>query len=87
MLFYEKVKRTELPQEEADQDEQKEKENTEVSTTDGFDVCKPDVQRTNDTNKLQSFLFDSECQSFLKSLLVICRPTASKDSSMLINKC
>jgi len=72
MLFYEKVKPTSVDQSE-DGSDQKDKGKMELLTSDGYDVFKPDVQRTNATHKLQSFLFDAECQAFLKNIAGKCR--------------
>lgn len=82
MLFYEKVRRTELPEEEQKK-EKKEEEDKEavkqkladmkVAKTSGFETFEPDVRRSNATHKWQTFLFDSEFQTFLKGLLGLCR--------------
>ena len=72
MLFYEKVKPTVIPEEDV-QTEKKKEDELHITRSNGFDAFKPDVKRTNATHKLQSFLFDPECQSFLQGLLEICR--------------
>lgn len=80
MLFYEKVKPTDLPDEGKEKEENEDKEvarqrlaDTKVSKTTGFDAFEPDVRRSNATHKWQTFLFDSEFQTFLKGLLGLCR--------------
>ena len=79
MLFYEKVKPSATPEGDGGS-EGKEDKMTEVSITDGYETFKADVQQTNSTHKLQSFLFDSECQAFLKGLLGICRQSEPEKS-------
>mmetsp|Transcript_30169 Transcript_30169/g.34628 ORF Transcript_30169/g.34628 Transcript_30169/m.34628 type:complete len:2567 (+) Transcript_30169:24-7724(+) len=76
MLFYEKVKITEPP---ASSQEKIEPEDTQDSNnlngihmTTGYDVFEPDVRRSNATHRWQSFLFDDEFQTFLRSLLHLC---------------
>jgi ubiquitin carboxyl-terminal hydrolase 9/24 len=78
MLFYEKVKpkkKTMSPQED-------EKENipdlTSIRMTSGYDVFEPDVRRSNDTHRWQSFLFDAEFQNFLQGLLGLCRLSSNE---------
>lgn len=78
MLFYEKVKPTDLPEEEEKESEDNEVAkqrlaDTRVVKTTGFDAFEPDVRRSNATHKWQTFLFDSEFQTFLKGLLGLCR--------------
>eukprot|EP00547_Thalassionema_nitzschioides_P005510 CAMPEP_0194205836 /NCGR_PEP_ID=MMETSP0156-20130528/5031_1 /TAXON_ID=33649 /ORGANISM="Thalassionema nitzschioides, Strain L26-B" /LENGTH=3092 /DNA_ID=CAMNT_0038932219 /DNA_START=10 /DNA_END=9288 /DNA_ORIENTATION=+ len=80
MLFYEKVKPTDLPEEGKEKEENEDKEvarqrlaDTKVLKTTGFDAFEPDVRRSNATHRWQTFLFDSEFQTFLKGLLGLCR--------------
>ena len=71
MVFYEKVIPNEIPPVEVD------KKNASLMLTDhsilsGYDVFEPDVSRSNEVHRWQSFLFDSEFRGFLKSLLRFC---------------
>ena len=80
MLFYEKVKPTQVPQ----PDPEKEKEEAmkrpvlkpEDAST-GFDVFEPVVRRSNATHRWQTFLFDPDFHVFLKGLLGLCRVASS----------
>jgi len=75
MLWYEKVNSTEIPKEEESELTDKTTEQLQkIPSSTGYDVFKPDVRRSNATHRWQSFLFDSELQAFLKSLLDICHP-------------
>ena len=78
MLFYEKVTPSSVPEGETSEKEDNMKD---VSISDGFETFKADVHQTNSTHKLQSFLFDSECQAFIKGLLGVCRSSGSEDAS------
>lgn len=78
MLFYEKVKKSAMPEEEGSEEENSETierklADMKVAKTSGYDAFEPDVRRSNSTHKWQSFLFDSEFQTFLKGLLGLCR--------------
>jgi ubiquitin carboxyl-terminal hydrolase 9/24 len=75
MLFYEKVKPTDLPPEDECVKDDASDENLGslgLECTTGYDVFEPDVVRANETHQLQSFLVDAEFQSFLKDLLESC---------------
>ena len=80
MLWYEKVKPTDLPPD--DKGETATKVQNLPATT-GYDVFKPDVRRSNATHRWQSFLFDSELQSFLKTLLDVCREQKDQEQSAI----
>jgi len=83
MLFYEKVKPTDPPSKE--NDEKKDTENEipdDILMTSGYDVFEPDVQRSNNTHRWQTFLFDSELQGFLKELLGRCTVSSSGAESV-----
>jgi ubiquitin carboxyl-terminal hydrolase 9/24 len=71
MLFYEKVKSSDLPPP-SDNPMRQRDLNTSVCST-GFDAFEPDVRRANATHRWQSFLFDAEFHAFLKGILGICR--------------
>lgn len=71
MLFYEKVKPTETPP--PSKDEKKKPIPKTLAMTSGYDVFEPDVKHSNATHRWQTFLFDTEFQSFLKGLLGLCR--------------
>jgi ubiquitin carboxyl-terminal hydrolase 9/24 len=71
MLFYEKRKPKEQPAFQRDETETNKISN--VKMTNGYDVFEPDVRRSNDTHRWQSFLFDADFQNFLKGLLGFCR--------------
>jgi len=74
MLFYEKVKPSDLPakEDEKDKEAQPMEKLTAVS---GYDVFEPDVRRSNETYQWQSFLFDSEFHGFLRGMLnFVCLP-------------
>jgi len=73
MLFYEKVKPTDLPLVESESKEESDATVYEGPTSSGYDVFNADVRRSNATHMWQSFLFDCELQIFLKGLLGICR--------------
>lgn len=79
MLFYEKV----TPAKKPDMDTEDGKEQVVSPTVEkasGNDVFEPDVRRSNATHRWQTFLFDTEFQSFLRGLLGIChRASSSKD--------
>ncbi|KAL7573772.1 hypothetical protein ACA910_007801 [Epithemia clementina (nom. ined.)] len=79
MLFYEKVKPS-APPALGEGSEVKDDKMSEVSFADGYETFKADVQQTNSTHKLQSFLFDAECQAFLNGLLGICRQSVSESN-------
>ena len=76
ILFYEKVKPTDLPPLKDEQKKDDLDESSKVAvpqpSVSGYDVFKADVQRSNATHKWQSFLFDPELQAFLKGLLGLC---------------
>jgi len=88
MLFYEKVKpidRSDVPNNSKTSTEEKETdalmdEKTEKTT--GYDVFEPDVRRSNATHRWQTFLFDTEFQSFLKGLLGLCLLAKSENERM-----
>ena len=87
MLFYEKVKPTVLPKEEESEEENKDVieqklSDMKVAKTSGYDAYEPDVRRSNSTHKWQTFLFDSEFQTFLKGLLGLCR-LSRKDNTQV----
>ena len=78
MLFYEKVKKSAMPEQEGSDDGngetiERKLADMKVAKTSGYDAFEPDVRRSNSTHKWQSFLFDSEFQTFLKGLLGLCR--------------
>lgn len=80
MLFYEKVKPTDVPPLEPESEKEKEGEEVEgrlvlkpEEVSSGYDVFEPDVRQSNATHRWQTFLFDSEFQEFLKGLLGLCR--------------
>jgi hypothetical protein len=78
MLFYEKVKPSAMPDEEENEEASKEAieqklADMKVAKTSGYETYEPDVRRSNSTHKWQTFLFDSEFQTFLKGLLGLCR--------------
>ncbi|KAG7367521.1 ubiquitin carboxyl-terminal hydrolase [Nitzschia inconspicua] len=73
MLFYEKVKQKEQPQLPSQPVEtDKMPDFAEIKMSSGYDVFEPDVRRSNDIHRWQSFLFDAEFQNFLKGLLGLC---------------
>eukprot|EP00537_Pseudo-nitzschia_pungens_P003953 CAMPEP_0172367922 /NCGR_PEP_ID=MMETSP1060-20121228/24635_1 /TAXON_ID=37318 /ORGANISM="Pseudo-nitzschia pungens, Strain cf. cingulata" /LENGTH=3187 /DNA_ID=CAMNT_0013092347 /DNA_START=34 /DNA_END=9597 /DNA_ORIENTATION=- len=74
MLFYEKVKVSEhsVP-ERTEKEEAQEAELKKIRMTTGYDVFEPDVRRSNATHRWQSFLFNADFQTFLRSLLYLCR--------------
>ena len=79
MLFYEKVKPAKKPEQEP---EVKEKvEDASIVKTTGYDVFTPDVRQSNATHRWQTFLFDSEFQSFLQGLLNLCQRSCSGSES------
>jgi ubiquitin carboxyl-terminal hydrolase 9/24 len=92
MLFYEKVKPSPLPTDEADKEEKDEGANRRkladqnFRKTSGYDAFEPDVKRSNATHKWQTFLFDSEFQIFLKGLLGLCRLSRSQKDRIQFNK-
>ena len=73
MLWYEKVKPNEFPEDETGD---KLAEIQSLASSTGYDVFKPDVQRSNATHRWQSFLFDGEFRCFLKAHLDLCRPSS-----------
>lgn len=93
MLFYEKVTPASVPPESEDDQKNEKAENSEskaaeekvqalenIETATGYDVFEPDVRLSNTTHQWQSFLFDSEFQTFLRGLLGICRlPSNDQD--------
>jgi ubiquitin carboxyl-terminal hydrolase 9/24 len=85
MLFYEKVKPTPMSEERKTQ--KKEKDTSEpitahVKTLTGYDAFEPDVRRSNAMHRWQSFLFDSEFQSFMKGMLGFCRLSVSPEQNV-----
>jgi ubiquitin carboxyl-terminal hydrolase 9/24 len=84
MLFYEKVKPTELPQEDATQKPRETfQELLNLPASTGYEVFKPDVRRSNATHQWQSFLFDAELQVFLKNMLDICLSSTREKSTLI----
>ncbi|CAB9501188.1 Ubiquitin carboxyl-terminal hydrolase puf [Seminavis robusta] len=85
MLFYEKVKPTDVPPPDAEKEKEKEEEKKmpvvlkDIDTSSGYDVFVGDVRRSNATHRWQTFLFDPEFQVFLKGLLGLCRMSNSED--------
>ncbi|GAX26841.1 ubiquitin carboxyl-terminal hydrolase 9/24 [Fistulifera solaris] len=82
MLFYEKVKPTEVPEK-----EKRDATSTpkyDVST--GYDVYVPDVRTSTAAHRWQSFLFNGEFQSFLQDLLGYCRIPTTGPSRALDTK-
>lgn len=75
MLFYEKVKPAEAPPPTKKEEDEAKKNAVPpgVTMASGYDVFEPDVERSNSTHKWQTFLFDTEFQTFLKGLLGLCR--------------
>eukprot|EP00536_Pseudo-nitzschia_multiseries_P011383 jgi/Psemu1/326427/estExt_fgenesh1_pg.C_3830003 len=84
MLFYEKVKVTEhSAPERTEKEGAQEAELKKIQMTTGYDVFEPDVRRSNVTHRLQSFLFNADFQTFLRSLLHLCRlPDLGSNRSM-----
>ena len=68
MLFYEKVKKTDLPEQTSKPERELSTVNKFVTAT-GYDVFEPDVRQSNETFQWQSFLFDHEFQGFLRGML------------------
>ena len=71
MVFYEKVIPNDIPPVTVDMN------STTLNLPDypvlsGYDVFEPDVSRSNEVHRWQSFLFDAEFRAFLKSLLRFC---------------
>ena len=89
MVFYEKVKPIEHKQvEESRMEEEGVPTNVQellVSSMSGFDAFEPDVIRSNATHRWQTFLFDSEFQSFLIGLLELCRISKNQPDHMDIS--
>jgi ubiquitin C-terminal hydrolase len=90
MLFYEKVKPSDVPEETESKDEKKDETKPlpietipkNLEMTSGYDVFEPDVRRSNATHRWQTFLFDGEFQTFLKGLLGLCRLANSESDRM-----
>ena len=77
MLFYEKVKPTNLDKEcESSLDSTTTTNTTAITKKyemcSGYDVYQPDVQRSNNAHSWHMFLFDAEFQNFLKGILGLC---------------
>ena len=79
MVFYEKVKPVVRAEDEGNEgkDSTKKSEDQSLTKISGYDAFEPDVRRSNATHKWQTFLFDSEFQTFLKGLLGLCRLSRS----------
>lgn len=77
MLFYEKVKPKKQPPASQEDGKDNSPDLSSIKMTSGYDVFEPDVRRSNDTHRWQSFLFDAEFQNFLKGLLGLCRLSVS----------
>jgi len=73
MLFYEKVKITEHSSPSSEKEDIRKAELEKIDMTTGYNVFEPDVRRSNATHKWQSFLFNQDFQTFLRSLLHLCR--------------
>lgn len=86
MLFYEKVKITEHSSPARSEKEEAQKVELEkIRMTTGYNVFEPDVRRSNATHRWQSFLFNQDFQTFLRSLLHLCRtPDLGSNQSMNI---
>mmetsp|Transcript_6472 Transcript_6472/g.15382 ORF Transcript_6472/g.15382 Transcript_6472/m.15382 type:complete len:1203 (-) Transcript_6472:254-3862(-) len=86
MLFYEKVKITQHstpPRSVKEEAQEAELQKIEMAT--GYNVFEPDVRRSNATHRWQSFLFNPDFQTFLRSLLHLCRmPDLGSNHSMNI---
>ena len=83
MLFYEKVTPAKKPDMEAEDDGKDLGVSSTVEMASGYGVFEPDVRRSNATHRWQTFLFDTEFQSFLRGLLGIChQASCSKDREM-----
>jgi ubiquitin carboxyl-terminal hydrolase 9/24 len=83
MLFYEKVRPSDTPEDKAEESDDKKNEDKrplpkDIEMTSGFDVFEPDVQRSNAAHRWQTFLFDAEFQNFLKGLLGLCRLSSAE---------
>jgi ubiquitin carboxyl-terminal hydrolase 9/24 len=76
MLFYEKVTPAKKAESEAE-DGKKQVMPPHFEKASGYDAFEPDVRRSNATHRWQTFLFDSEFQSFLSGLLGICHRTST----------
>jgi ubiquitin carboxyl-terminal hydrolase 9/24 len=76
MLFYEKVTPAKKPEKEPEGGKEQFMP-PHVEKASGYDVFEPDVRRSNATHRWQTFLFDSEFQSFLRGLLGICHRTST----------
>lgn len=83
MLFYEKVKPSEVVLEQSDKRKEPMEQVLPAGTkkSSGFDAFQPDVLRSNSIHRWQSFLFDSEFQSFMKGLLGYCRLTVAEQKN------
>jgi ubiquitin carboxyl-terminal hydrolase 9/24 len=74
MLFYEKVKPTDVPPaEDTEEFSARAPKEKDIKKSSGYDSFEPDVRRSNATHRWQSFLFDAEFQTFLKGMLGACR--------------
>jgi ubiquitin carboxyl-terminal hydrolase 9/24 len=73
MVFYEKVVPNDIPPIEVDSKLKSEEDNamtlSRETTLTGYDVFEPDVSRSNEIHRWQSFLFDVEFRNFLKGML------------------
>jgi ubiquitin carboxyl-terminal hydrolase 9/24 len=73
MVFYEKVMPNDIPPIENDSKLKSEEGNTmtlsKQAALSGYDVFEPDVSRSNEIHRWQSFLFDVEFRNFLKGML------------------
>lgn len=79
MLFYEKVKQSDLPPVSEETSPKERVEELDVTnSSSGYDVFKADVRRSNAAHRFQSFLFDSEFQDFLKGLLELCQKSGTQ---------
>jgi ubiquitin carboxyl-terminal hydrolase 9/24 len=79
MLFYEKVKQSETPSNDSDQNCDN-SSSAQLKTLSGYDVFEPDVRKSNAAHQWQSFLFDGELHYFLKGVLLHCEHEIKKPS-------
>lgn len=80
MLFYEKVKPAKKPDEPVK--ETQKAEDARIEKTTGYEVFTPDVRRSNDTHRWQTFLFDTEFQEFLRGLLRLCHRSRTSNEAV-----